>query len=67
MTLSREFYQVTAHDLADPQTAANQLNIILSRIGDWLDRLEGLRDASVIREPLRVTDADENIIHSMGT
>lgn len=67
MPSSREFLFVTAQDLVDPEQAANRINVILSHISDRLDRLEGLRDASIIRQPLRVEDSDGNKIHSFGS
>ena len=67
MTASREFIQVTVQDLVNIEIAANRLTAILNRISDRLDTLEGLRDAAVIAQPLRVTDSDDNTIHSMGT
>ena len=67
MTASREVIQVTVQDLVNIEIAANRLTAILNRISDRLDTLEGLRDAAVIAQPLRVTDSDDNTIHSMGT
>ena len=64
---SREHYQLTTEDMADPERAANRLNFFLSHIADRLDALEGLREAAIVRQPLRVKDSDENLIHSMGT
>ena len=42
---SREFYQVTGGTIIE---ITNSLNLVLQRIGDRLDKLEGIRgDASV--------------------
>lgn len=64
---TREYYSLTAADLADPEKAANQINQILSHLSDRLDQLEGIRGTATIQSPLEVKDTSENLIHSMGS
>jgi len=67
MSTSRELYMLTAADLSDPEQAANRLNQMLARLAERVDRLEGLGNAALVRQPLRVRDSDDNLIHSLGT
>ena len=50
--------------------ASSELNFILARIADRLDKLEGIRgnaeiEGTLSSGPIEVSDEDENIIHSM--
>ena len=66
---SKERYTVSGDDV---DSLRNGLNFILQRIGDRLDKLEGIRGkTSFLAEGLdvegdiEVKDSDGNVIHSM--
>ena len=69
MTRSRDSVNISASTLED---AVSQLNFILQRFNDRLDKLEGLRDSfetedgASIKGYARVYDEDDNLVHSMG-
>ena len=65
----RDIYMVTEMDMADPNTAAMVLNILLNLINDRLDRLEGTRGTSTVQAPMQIVDSDGNIVggHTGGT
>lgn len=67
--MSQGLYQVDAMNLEDLK---DQLNFILQRIADRLDKLEGIRDkADLVGKSLEVAgdvtvlDSDSQTIHSM--
>tara|TARA_Y100000593_G_scaffold71786_1_gene131844 strand:+ start:151 stop:354 length:204 start_codon:yes stop_codon:yes gene_type:complete len=62
-----EHYTVSETMLSDPRVASHAFNVILQRIAERLDRIEGVNGTAVIREALEVSDANDNIIHSFGT
>ncbi len=66
---SRERYQVTGNTIEE---ISNTLNFVLQRIGDRLDKLEGIRGKpSLLTEGvdvvgnIEVKDEDEEIVHSL--
>ncbi len=74
MPKSRDVNQISATSLEDLQ---NQLNFILQRFSDRLDKLEGIRDSfatesggsfgeAVAAPSFEVADEDSETIHAMG-
>lgn len=75
MPKSRDANFVSAVDFPD---AINQLNFILSRLADRIDRLEGLReefqsdqggnfDGALTAHTIEIHDENMTIIHSLGS
>ena len=62
MSKTRENYQLSANNIYE---LVAQLNFILQRISDRLDKIEGLRGESEVEQVLKVNDADGNNIHSL--
>ena len=62
MSKTRENYQLSASNVYE---LVAQLNFILQRISDRLDKIEGLRGESEVEQVLKVNDADGNNIHSL--
>ena len=62
MSKTRENYQLSANSVYE---LVAQLNFILQRISDRLDKIEGLRGESEVEQVLKVNDADGNNIHSL--
>jgi len=55
--------RLTVADMEDPVQMVNALNRILAEIGDQLDQLRGVRGTSTIQMPIRIEDADGNLVH----
>ena len=62
MSKTRENYQLSANSVYE---LVAQINFILQRISDRLDKIEGLRGESEVEQVLKVNDADGNNIHSL--
>jgi hypothetical protein len=60
---TREHYSLTASTVPELVT---QLNFILARIQDRLDKIEGVRGTSSITTAMQVT-VDGNIVHGFNT
>lgn len=63
MTASKEFYQLRSRSL---DSLVSELNFILARISDRLDKIEGVRGGATIQDSLTIT-GDDNVIHGFNT
>jgi len=64
MAVSKEVYSISATDITQLR---DDLNFILQRIADRLDKAEGLRGNAVIKDQLDITvDDGENIVHGFN-
>lgn len=70
MPATRDSYQIFANDF---EQLKNELNFILQRIADRLDKMEGIRGTSsptfedvAVGGDITVSDENDTVIHSLG-
>ena len=62
---SDELYQLPPTASIEELTMA--MNVILQRLGERIDQIEGIRGTSTIRDKLDIEDEDGNTLHGFNT
>ncbi len=67
---TKDSYLISGNSLEDIK---RELNFVMQRIADRLDKMEGVRDVSsptfddvAVGGDITVTDSDDEVIHSLG-
>lgn len=63
MATSKEHYQINPGDLAN---VISQMNFILARMADRMDKIEGLRGTSTIVDGLSI-ETNSQVVHGFNT